>query len=121
LQVIVVHPQRPGRPWRTGARNSHFDKLAEREWSGATVLPGDLNATGYSPGFNDLLRRSGLSDCWQGFGRRPSRGPQQASLRHVIALDHVLVQDVEVLERRTDPDRGGHHLPVTAVPGLPPN
>lgn len=120
VEVLVTHPERPGRPWRNRARATVFDAIARNPWSGPMVVMGDLNCTEGSPLFADLLARGGLADTRLGFGPCLSweRPPMPGRW---VCLDHVLVRGgIGVRERGTGPDVGSDHLPATAVLVIPP-
>ena len=104
LDVRVVHLPRPGvEEWRVEARNAALAELATRlEWSGTSVLLGDLNTTSTSPVFPDLLESTGLRDSRQGFGRCVSWHLRSLEYPLGIAIDHALVgRDLQVLSRET--------------------
>ena len=121
VTLRLLHPPRPGKPWRIEARNEALRRLAEDfEWDGASILMGDLNATSYSPVFGDLLTVTGLRDSRQGFGRLPSWESRKWVSGLWLCLDHVLVgDDLVVLDRRADELPGSDHRVALARLALP--
>jgi endonuclease/exonuclease/phosphatase (EEP) superfamily protein YafD len=85
------------------------------EWTDCAVLLGDLNASSFSPVFDELLSGTGLADSRAGFGRLPTWPTSRPALAR-IDLDHVLVgAGISVLERGVGPPFGSDHLPATAT------
>lgn len=116
LQVITLHPERPGAPPRTERRNAVLDWVAmHTRWREDAVVLGDLNVTLYSPAFADFVANAGLADSRQGFGRLPSWNPPLELPGHWLDIDHILVRPgIAVLDRWVGPDIGSDHLPVLA-------
>jgi endonuclease/exonuclease/phosphatase (EEP) superfamily protein YafD len=82
------------------------------------VLAGDLNSTGWSPRFTDLLADARLRDSRQGFGVQAS-WPTQFMLLG-IPIDHCLVSpEIQVLDRRVGGPVGSDHLPIVIDVRLP--
>jgi endonuclease/exonuclease/phosphatase (EEP) superfamily protein YafD len=95
-------------------RNEQLAEVAR--WIGdqhdPVILLGDLNATPWSPHFQELVRRSGLKDSspLTGFaGSWPATWPLGR-----IPLDHCLVSpSLRVIARRFGSHVGSDHLPLT--------
>ncbi len=70
MTLVATHPASPGSAANFEARNIQLSEVAAwaAERSGPVVLVGDLNTTGWSPYFADLLEVSGLRDSRLGFG-----------------------------------------------------
>jgi endonuclease/exonuclease/phosphatase (EEP) superfamily protein YafD len=115
LIIRGLHPMYPGRPWRTEIRDELLETVAELDWSGNSMLLGDLNTTSTSPSFGRLLQTSGLRDSRQGFGRQPTYITDDRIHGLEIAIDHILVSDsIHVLERWTEALPGSDHRTVVA-------
>ena len=114
VRILLAHPERPGRAWRTRARARVFEEVVRRAGQEPVLVLGDLNCTEGSPLFQDLLDGAGLVDSRRGFGPCPTWAHHMVPGRWVT-LDHVLVRGLGVLERGVGPDLGSDHLPATAV------
>lgn len=116
VQVIALHPERPGAPPRTEQRNATLAYVAAHtRWSDEAIVLGDLNATIYSPAFADFVASAGLVDSRQGFGRLPSWNPPLELPGQWLDIDHILVRPgIAVLDRWVGPDIGSDHLPIAA-------
>lgn len=113
LVLRSAHPIRPGRAWRTHDRNVVLDLFEEQDWTGNSLLLGDLNVTSTSPAFTDLLQATGLRDSRAGFGRQPTYTTNHLIPGLSIAIDHVLVSaGLDILERRTEDLPGSDHRNV---------
>jgi endonuclease/exonuclease/phosphatase (EEP) superfamily protein YafD len=114
LSVVGAHPYPPRSAFAAQTRAQQLAELANVVgWQqGEVLLLGDLNTTGWSPHFGDLLAATELSDSRLGFGRQstwPSVMP--SCLR--IAIDHALVSGgIRVHDRRVGPYVGSDHLPI---------
>lgn len=101
VTVRNVHPMRPGKPWRIALREQVLGVLESLDWSGASILCGDLNMTSASPAFGDLLAATDLADTRQGFGRQPTYTVKTRVGSLGVPIDHILASDAWcVLERR---------------------
>ena len=121
LMLLVMHPPAPPRARKFAYRVGQFERAAEimRSESGPRALVGDLNATPWSPYFQDLLLRSGLRDVRAGAGLLPT-WPAQLPYFLRIPIDHCLVgEEVRVYSVRTGPRTGSDHLPLVVELGLP--
>ncbi len=116
VQVIAMHPERPGFPPRTQNRNAALEYVATNtKWRDDAIVLGDLNVTLYSPAFEDFVERAGLTDSRQGFGRLPTWNPPLELPGRWLDIDHILVRPgIAVLDRWVGPDIGSDHLPVSA-------
>ena len=113
ITVIGAHPASPVTPTRMRVRNRQLDRLAKLviQQQGPLIVLGDLNATSWSPAFQDLLRTTQLRDSRIGFGLQPTWPASISSLR--IPIDHCLVSpEVVVHQRYVGPQIGSDHLPV---------
>lgn len=111
--VIVTHPPPPVSRKQAKTRNNHFAALAEhvRDIEGPVIVVGDLNATPWSPYFQDLLEASELSDGRLGQGVEATWPAKLGPIG--IPIDHVLVTpDVDVVEFEAGPALGSDHRPV---------
>jgi endonuclease/exonuclease/phosphatase (EEP) superfamily protein YafD len=116
VQVIAMHPERPGYPPRTEQRNATLQYVAMRtRWREEAIVLGDLNVTVYSPAYEDFIERAGLADSRQGFGRMPTWNPPLELPGRWLDIDHILVRPgIAVMDRWVGPDIGSDHLPVSA-------
>jgi endonuclease/exonuclease/phosphatase (EEP) superfamily protein YafD len=121
LVVYCTHTMSPATRWQAAQRNLELIDLAqmianERD---PVVLAGDLNTTGWSPWFSDLLQTARLRDSRQGFGVQAS-WPAPFMLLG-IPIDHCLISpEIQVSDRRLGPRVGSDHLPIVVDFGLPP-
>lgn len=115
LEVINVHVlsplQRRSRAVRRGqlaGLERHLDESAEE----GRVLLGDLNATPVWPLYRRLARRlaDAAAETAAGGAGRAARtwGPGPGSAR-LLRIDHVLVENVKVVETRVIPIPGSDH------------
>ncbi len=115
VTVRTAHPMRPGGAWETRLRDALLTALGALEWRPTDSLVGDLNVTSGSPIFHDLLRRTGLNDSRQGFGRLPTWQKDLPFGSLSFAIDHILVgSDLAVLDRSALPMPGSDHKLVIA-------
>jgi endonuclease/exonuclease/phosphatase (EEP) superfamily protein YafD len=113
MTLVATHPASPGSPEHFDARNIQLAEVAN--WaaarSGPVVLVGDLNTTGWSPYFADLLEVSGLRDSRLGYGVEATWPWFPLPLR--IPIDHCLVSpQVRIENRRVGPAVGSDHRPL---------
>jgi endonuclease/exonuclease/phosphatase (EEP) superfamily protein YafD len=121
LMLLVMHPPAPPRARKFAYRLGQFERAAEimKSEQGPRALLGDLNATPWSPYFQDLLVRSSLRDVREGAGLLPT-WPAQLPFFLRIPIDHCLVsREVRVRSVRTGPRTGSDHLPLVVELGLP--
>lgn len=118
--LIGAHPFPPVGSNASALRNRQLQRLAEIAGSQQVpvVVLGDLNVTPWSPHFADLLATGRLRDSRRGFGVQPSWPAGNVLLR--IPIDHCLVSSsVTIHDRKTGPDVGSDHLPVTVEFSVP--
>jgi endonuclease/exonuclease/phosphatase (EEP) superfamily protein YafD len=113
LLIIAEHPPDPLRRTRAVLRNAEFERLAN-ELHGLNkpvVVIGDLNATPWSPYFENLLERGGLHDSELGFGVQPTWNKWM--VLPMVPIDHCLANGlVAITNRDVGPDVGSDHLPL---------
>lgn len=113
LTLIGTHPPSPVSAHSLELRNHQLAALAQlaRQRHGPLMLLGDLNTTGWSVYFHDLLSHSGLLDTRRGFGVEGSWPAAPLPLR--IPIDHCLVSsEIGVANRWIGPNVGSDHRPV---------
>lgn len=115
---VGTHPLPPGSRQMAALRNSQLSDVAQFVRNRQTVIvAGDLNVSGFTPYFHDVLREGRLNDSRQGRGIQASWGPVPLM---EIAIDHVLVSsNIAVLNRRVGPHLGSDHRPVIVELRLP--
>jgi endonuclease/exonuclease/phosphatase (EEP) superfamily protein YafD len=113
MTFIGVHTASPVRRNYFHYRNLELAEIAELAAAqrGPVVVMGDLNTTGWSPYFSDLLATSGLRDSRRGFGVQPTWPAVPMPLR--IPIDHCLVSgEVGIVNRRVGAAVGSDHRPI---------
>ncbi|MBL8200195.1 MAG: endonuclease/exonuclease/phosphatase family protein [Chromatiales bacterium] len=115
VEVYAVHLASPPSRRQAAQRNTQLRRLAERIAAADPSLPrivaGDLNATPYSPYFQDLLRDAGLSDARRPFGLQVTWPAWPLPLW--IPIDHCLAGGpLKVTRVATGPRIGSDHLPL---------
>ena len=118
---VGSHPASPGTPAELDLRNRGLAGLADvaAGRNGPLMLMGDLNITGWSPYFQDLLDRSGLRDSRCGFGVEATWPELPRLLR--IPIDHCLVShEISIASRRVGPSVGSDHHAIIVDFLLPP-
>ena len=113
VTVVGMHPYSSRGPERSRIRE--FQIRAVGRWVAArkepVILLGDLNATSWSPVFDDLVRASGLHDARQGHGPLPTYPAWFPPFW--LPLDHCLVSsEFALLDFRVGPYAGSDHFPV---------
>jgi endonuclease/exonuclease/phosphatase (EEP) superfamily protein YafD len=115
VHVLAAHPVSPLTPTRAVQRNRTLQRIAARAVAEdeTIVVMGDLNATPWSPYFQDLLAAADLRDSQVGHGLQPSFPAARG--RMGIPLDHVLHgPELQTLERHLGPAFGSDHRMVHA-------
>lgn len=113
VSILATHPLPPVNRRNFELRNNQFDSIIRNRdnFKRSMILLGDLNATSWSYGFQNLLKGTELYDSRRGYGigfSWPSSLPVLS-----LPIDHCLVsKDIEVLKRETGPNLGSDHLPV---------
>ena len=113
LTVIATHPASPSTATDFKYRNEQLAEVGRiaGERAGPVMVLGDLNTTGWSPFFQDMLEVSGLVDSRRGFGVAATWPSLLLPLR--IPIDHCLVSpEVSVGEYRVGPSVGSDHRPI---------
>jgi endonuclease/exonuclease/phosphatase (EEP) superfamily protein YafD len=113
LNLLGAHPPPPKSARMAAGRNHIFAEMAAYAslQPDPVILVGDLNTTGWSPHFKDLLRESGLNNSQVGFGLQPSWPVDKPWLS--VPIDHALVSsEVIVHQRRLGPQVGSDHYPL---------
>lgn len=121
LQLLLMHPPTPMRLDKFAYRAGQFARASElmNSETGPRAIVGDLNATPWSPYFQELLRGSHMRDVRQGAGLLPTWPAYLPSFLR-IPIDHCLVsEEVRVRGVRTGPRTGSDHLPLVVELGLP--
>lgn len=118
--LVAAHPQAPiSAAWSAGrdAQLAAIGDVAAAE-PRPVIVAGDLNATPWSHGFRQLVRRRGLRDSALGRGLQATWNARYWAPR--IPIDHVVVSpEVQVISRTIGPDVGSDHLPVEATLVVP--
>lgn len=118
--VYCTHTMSPATRFQYALRNLEFVDLARMiaQEQGPVVLAGDLNSTGWSPLFCDMLTTARLKDSRQGFGVEASWPAQFMPLG--VPIDHCLVSpEIQVLNRRVERSIGSDHYPILIDLKLP--
>jgi endonuclease/exonuclease/phosphatase (EEP) superfamily protein YafD len=113
VHVFGTHPLAPYSPREMRARNAQLTALAERVGNERShrVIAGDLNTSGWSPCFKQLMRATNTRDTRCGFGIGATFPSAFWPMR--IPIDHCLVSsDIAVVDRRVGPNIGSDHLPI---------
>jgi endonuclease/exonuclease/phosphatase (EEP) superfamily protein YafD len=114
FEILVTHPVPPVGRFNAQLRDAQIIDLASLAsgLGSRAVIVGDLNATPWTPVFQELLRVGSVRDSMQGHGVHatwPAGWPSW--LR--IPIDHVLLgMDVTIEDRRVGPYIGSDHRPV---------
>lgn len=111
--LVGTHPLPPVGQENARLRNGQLTAVAERvtKLAGPVMLMGDLNITGWSPYFDDLLEASNLRDTRHGFGVQGTWAPFNFVPR--LPIDHVLASEQFVVDiHRVGPDIGSDHRAV---------
>jgi len=111
LRLIALHAPRPSGDGKRDRQLAFAAKLAAAPGEERVLLMGDLNVTGFSPRFADLLEQSGLRDSLWGQGLQTSWLSRFLPLG--LTLDHVLVgPGIGVIARGRGQEFGSDHSPV---------
>jgi len=120
IGVWFVHVWPPVSPRMKRVRDDQLLGVADeiRLAGGDSIMIGDMNVSCFSPDFERLLARSGLSDSGRGFGFSPT-WPVNVPLFWTM-IDHVLISsEVGVLSRISGPAIGSDHFPVIVRLAIP--
>lgn len=117
LTVVSTHMTRPTRSFRRHTAQREGLARAVREMKGPVVIGGDLNVTGGTRSYQDLVRDAHLS----GFGRSLPTWPAYPIVVPQFGLDHILVGGGAVIvDAGVGRYAGSDHLPVWATIATPP-
>jgi len=114
VRIIGGHPFPPLSGNCAATRNKQLQHMAQlaAEYSGPTILTGDLNTSSWSPYFQDLLRDGELTDTRQGHGLQHTH-----TMFYLVRLtiDHILVsKHIRTNDRWVTPCIGSDHDAVVA-------
>jgi endonuclease/exonuclease/phosphatase (EEP) superfamily protein YafD len=118
LQVVGVHPPRPGSSRHNRERDQALAHLTRTiaALPAPRVVLGDFNATPYTPGLRNLLATTQLRNA-AGWSWQPT-WTTSWPLPLRVPIDHVLVdKTIGVVEFRRGRDFGSDHLAVFASLG----
>jgi endonuclease/exonuclease/phosphatase (EEP) superfamily protein YafD len=113
IDLITAHPIAPISATKFQLRNQMLNEIIRQRanLSPNFILMGDLNLTGFSAHFKDLLQRAQLRDSRQGFGSQTTWQREGSWIG--LAIDHCLVSPhFEVLQRKIGNAVGSDHLPI---------
>ncbi len=114
MRLVVVHTSNPVR--RSGLRSRDqlmADLAAElRGYDGPLIVAGDFNATPYTPAFAQFLHDAGLTTV----RAYPGTYPQIAG-DFGLAIDHVLVRGIRIVDIEALDAFGSDHRPLARRPG----
>lgn len=113
LQFALIHPPPPITERTQAIRNDILYGVARwaASQTGPTVVLGDFNATSWSKVFSDILATSELTDSRLEYGLQPS-WPSFLPKALRIPIDHILIKNMNVLDRQILPSVSSDHLPV---------
>jgi endonuclease/exonuclease/phosphatase (EEP) superfamily protein YafD len=85
------------------------------------IVVGDLNATMWSPFYQEMIKISGLKNARQGFGVLPTQSSFSPNISWLsIPLDHCLVSDkIKVKNIKIVSNMGSDHLPLIIKLSIP--
>jgi len=116
LRLLTLHTLPPMMKYLAASRNRQLAEAAKfaQAGTGPFALVGDLNATPWSPHFQDLLRVADLKEARLGQGVMPT-WPVDGWLPALLPIDHILVSPgITVSQMVRGGDTGSDHLPVIA-------
>ncbi|MGZ9032870.1 MAG: endonuclease/exonuclease/phosphatase family protein [Rhodospirillales bacterium] len=110
-RVVVVHTSNPVRRSGLRSRNQLMANLAEelKGYDGPLIVAGDFNATPYTPAFAHFLHDAGLTTV----RAYPGTYPQIAG-DFGLAIDHVLVRGIRIVDIEALDAFGSDHRPLRA-------
>ena len=111
--LFLIHPPPPITAQASETRNQILLSIASlaAETDGPVMVVGDFNSTSWSAIFNQMLETGNLTDSRLNFGLQPS-WPQFLPKIFRIPIDHVLVKNINVIDRKIMTEVGSDHLPV---------
>lgn len=113
--LLSIHPRAPIRRGHFELRNQMLASATAylQDLPGPKICVGDLNASPWSPFFQDLAQQTNLISVRQGFGVLPSWPTFMGPKWLMIPIDHCLVsRDIRVVSARTGERIGSDHLPL---------
>jgi len=116
VHIVNVHLAPPEGRALTALRYKQFVWLTEylEAYDGPVIAAGDFNCTMWSPLYQDLVRRGGLSDARQGHGVLASWYPLPGSL-NLIPIDLILGGGgIHFTGAHLTARIGSDHIPVAA-------
>ena len=128
ISLVAAHPLPPVEPRLFQSRNTLLADAGDyiKTQTDPVIFLGDLNITMWSPYYQALMRKTGLTNVRKGFGIRPT-WPAVASYYGLppaaqtlikplqIPIDHCLVSPkIKVSNVYTGAETGSDHLPVIA-------
>lgn len=119
VSLVTVHPRTPVRPSWFSWRNDQLWFAFEyaRRQAIPTLLVGDFNVTPWSPVYQEMTGKPGLTACRKGFGLKPTWISPLPLLQ--LPIDHVFVNDgLRPVSFQTRPAGDSDHRPVVAEVGL---
>lgn len=122
LRIFTMHPPAPQDQGLWAIKDAFLERVpGGLPRAPNVVLLADLNTSGGSPRFADLLAATGLADSRRGFGWLPSWRTDVLVHGLWVDLDHVLVgSGVTVLARGVRTIPGSDHRAATATLALRP-
>jgi endonuclease/exonuclease/phosphatase (EEP) superfamily protein YafD len=114
VAILGVHPPPPVGGALAGERDRQFRDVAAwaNRQAGPVVIAGDLNATGWSYPFRELLADTSLHDSQRGFGLQPSwpavPWPMAIAIDHCLHSPHFVTSARRVGERLGSDHRALH-------------
>lgn len=115
ISLLSIHPRAPIRRGHFEQRNQTLASAATclRELPEPKICVGDLNASVWSPFFQDFAKQTKLTSVRQGFGLLPSWPAFMGFNCLMIPIDHCLVSnDIRVVNAQTGERIGSDHLPL---------
>lgn len=113
MHLIATHPLPPAGQRNWNRRNEQLLAVAKAAADVAEplLIVGDLNATPWSPFFQDVKRIGRLDDArLSGHGFGSSWSAHSPLIR--IPIDHALCRGLNVVDYRIGPHTGSDHFPV---------
>ncbi|MGL5063192.1 MAG: endonuclease/exonuclease/phosphatase family protein [Microcoleus sp.] len=111
--LIVAHPPVPVKPTTYLERNQQLAAIGEyvAQTKHPAIVAGDLNATMWSPFYQNMVKTGGLRNARSGFGILPTWPTFMPIL--YIPIDHCLVtKEIDIIKVRTGRNVGSDHLPL---------
>ena len=105
-------------------RNNHLLQGIGKHVSGVktpVIVIGDLNATMWSPFYQEMIKLSGLKNTRQGWGILPTQSSFNPNIKLLSTpIDHCLISPKIVVEKmKTASNFGSDHLPIVVDLAIP--